>query len=54
MLDTPRGQKVLAKTRMWDGREAAHCTRPVVALSTAKMRAQSREALTARIVERCG
>ena len=35
MLGYPAGAKVLAKTMMWDGREAAHCTRPLVRLSTA-------------------
>jgi hypothetical protein len=32
----PARAKVLGKTRMWDGREAAHCTRGVVWLSTAR------------------
>jgi hypothetical protein len=36
MLEYPARAKVLAKTRMWDRREAAHCTRGIVGLSTAR------------------
>jgi hypothetical protein len=50
----PARAKVLAKTRMWDEREAAHCTRPVVALSTANTRQRSRATMTASVVEGCG
>jgi hypothetical protein len=37
MIEYPARVKVLAKTRMWDSREAAHCTRGIVRLSTARM-----------------
>jgi hypothetical protein len=36
MIEYPARVKVLAKTRMWDSREAAHCTRGIVGLSTAR------------------
>jgi hypothetical protein len=38
MIEYPARAKVLAKTRMWDSREAAHCTRAIVRLSTARRR----------------
>jgi hypothetical protein len=53
----PARAKVLAKTRMWDKWEAAHCTRPVVALSTARMRTQSRvnvQLVRRKVVDNCG
>jgi hypothetical protein len=34
MIEYPAQAKVLAKTRTWDEREAAHSTRAVVGLST--------------------
>ena len=49
----PARAKVLAETRMWDGREAAHCTRPVAALSTACERAESRESARIDAAELC-
>jgi hypothetical protein len=50
----PARAKVLAKTRMWDGREAAHCTRPVVALSTARSRVRPRASERIDVAEGCG
>ena len=53
----PARAKVLAKTRMWDGREAAHCTRPVVALSTASRGFELHAAPihdVAKVVDNCG
>jgi hypothetical protein len=50
----PARTKVLAKTMMWDEREAAHCTRALVALSTALARVSARSATTIAARERCG
>jgi hypothetical protein len=53
----PARAKVLAKTRMWDGQEAAHCTRPFVALSTARSRvhrAEAGESKSSKVVDNRG
>jgi hypothetical protein len=52
----PAGAKVLAKTTIWDAREAAHCTRPIVRLSTANIRGLApgaRDEIASVVVDKC-
>jgi hypothetical protein len=52
----PAREKVLAKTRMWEEREAAHCTRAAMELSTARTRSaesKTHAGRRAKVVDNC-
>jgi hypothetical protein len=56
MLGYPAREKVLSKTRMWEEREAAHCTRAAMELSTAcacSAESKTHAERLAKVVDNC-